>query len=141
MRLLLRIIAIATVPAWMCFHAGPGAAQTFDERWSIVPKAHAESAPPAPHAEPAPATPEEKKPDPQAQQPPIGGESVHGSEGRSDTRSLNRIFSGKASYYSYQTEKQRAVLHSIGICQPQPTAACRSARKFALLILRPTNQS
>ena len=69
MRLLLRIIAIATVPAWMCFHAGPGAAQTFDERWSIVPKAHAESAPPAPHAEPAPATPEEKKPDPQAQQP------------------------------------------------------------------------
>jgi hypothetical protein len=60
MRLLLRIIAIATVPAWMCFHAGPGAAQTFDERWSIVPKAHAEPAPPAPHAEPAPATPEEK---------------------------------------------------------------------------------
>jgi rare lipoprotein A len=88
MRLLLRIIAIATVPAWMCLHAGPGAAQTFDERWSIVPKAHAESAPPAPHAEPAPATPEEKGPDPQAQQPPIGGESVHGSEGRSDTRSL-----------------------------------------------------
>jgi rare lipoprotein A len=123
MRLLLRIIAIATVPAWMCLHAGPGAAQTFDERWSIVPKAHAESAPPAPHAEPAPATPEEKKPDPQAQQPPIGGESVHGSEGRSDTRSLNRIFSGKASYYSYQTGKTAS---GVTFDRNLPTAAHRS---------------
>jgi rare lipoprotein A len=123
MRLLLRIIAIATVPAWMCFHAGPGAAQTFDERWSIVPKAHAEPAPPAPHAEPAPATPEEKKPDPQAQQPPIGGESVHGSEGRSDTRSLNRIFSGKASYYSYQTGKTAS---GVTFDRNLPTAAHRS---------------
>src|SRR6478735_12323269 len=35
-------------------------------------------------------------------------------------------------------EKQRAVHRSIGICQLQHTAACRSAREFALLILRPT---
>jgi enoyl-CoA hydratase/carnithine racemase len=37
-------------------------------------------------------------------------------------------------------EKQRAVHRSIGICQPQPTAACRSAQEFALLILQPTDR-
>ena len=37
-------------------------------------------------------------------------------------------------------EKQRAVPHSIGICQLQPTAACRSAREFASPILRPANR-
>ena len=73
MRLLLRIIAIATVPAWMCFHAGPGAAQTFDERWSIIPNAHAEPAPETPHAEPTLATPEEKKPALQARPPFLNG--------------------------------------------------------------------
>jgi len=67
--------------------------------------------------------PEEKKPDPQAQQPPIGGESVHGSEGRSDTRSLNRIFSGKASYYSYQTGKTAS---GVTFDRNLPTAAHRS---------------
>ena len=98
------VIAIATVPAWMSLHVAPAAAQTFDERWSIIPNAHAEPASPTPHAEPAPATPEEKKPDLQAR-PPSGGESAHGSEDRSATRSFNRVFSGKASYYSYQTGK------------------------------------
>ena len=48
MRLPLRIVAIATVPVWMGLHAGPAAAQTFDERWSIIPEAHAEPAPEAP---------------------------------------------------------------------------------------------
>src|SRR5215831_9397365 len=102
MRLPLRIVAIAAVPAWLCLHAGPAAAQTFDERWSIIPNAHAEPAPATPHAEPAPATAEEKKPDLQAR-PPIGRESAHRSEDHSATRSFNRVFSGKASYYSYQT--------------------------------------
>src|SRR5215831_7984592 len=95
MRLPLRIVAIAAVPAWLCLHAGPAAAQTFDERWSIIPNAHAEPAPPTPHAEPAPATPEEKKPVLQAR-PPIGGESAHGSEDRSATRSFNRVFFRKS---------------------------------------------
>jgi rare lipoprotein A len=95
MRVPLRIVAIATVPAWMLLHTGPAAAQTFDERWSIIPNAH---------AEPAPATPEEEKPDVQAG-PPIGGESPHSSEDHSAKRSSNRVFSGKASFYSYQTGK------------------------------------
>src|SRR6202030_2461788 len=101
MRLRSRIITFATVPVWMYLHVGPAAAQTFDERWSIIPNAHAEPAPETPHAEPTPATPEEKKPALQAP-PPIAGESAHGSEDRSAARSFNRVFSGKASYYSYQ---------------------------------------
>ena len=131
MRLLSRIIIIAAVPAWMCLHVGPGSAQTFDERWSIIPKAHAEPAPETPHAEPAPetppaeptpATPEENKPDLQAR-PPIREESAHGSEDRSATRSFNRVFSGKASYYSYQTGK---TANGSSFNRNLPTAAHRS---------------
>ena len=122
MRLPLRIVAIATVPAWLCLHAGSAAAQTFDERWSIIPNAHAEPAPATPHAEPAPATAEEKKPDQQAR-PPIGGESAHGSEDRSAVRSFKRVFSGKASYYSYQTGKTAS---GSSFNRNLPTAAHRS---------------
>ena len=122
MRLLLRIITIATVPAWMCLHVGPAAAQTFDERWSIIPKAHAEPAPETPHAEPTPATPDENKPALQAR-PPIGGKSANGSEDRSATRSFNRVFSGKASYYSYQTGK---TANGSSFNRNLPTAAHRS---------------
>ena len=113
MRLLSIIITIATVPAWICLHVGPAATQTFDERWSIIPKAH---------AEPAPETPEEKKPDLQAR-PQIGGESAHGSEDRSATRPFNRVFSGKASYYSYQTGKTAS---GSSFNRNLPTAAHRS---------------
>ena len=122
MRLLSRIITIATVPAWMCLHVGPAAAQTFEERWSIIPKAHAEPAPETPHAEPTPATPDENKPALQAR-PPIKEESAHGSEDRSATRSFNRVFSGKASYYSYQTGKTAS---GSSFNRNLPTAAHRS---------------
>ena len=122
MGLPLRIVAIAAVASWLCLHAGPAAAQTFDERWSIIPNAHAEPAPATPHAEPAPATAEEKKPDLQAR-PPIGGESAHRSEDHSATRSFNRVFSGKASYYSYQTGKTAS---GSSFNRNLPTAAHRS---------------
>lgn len=48
MRVLFGIIVIATVPAWLGIHVDPAAAQSFDERWSIIPKAHAEPVPAAP---------------------------------------------------------------------------------------------
>jgi rare lipoprotein A len=62
--------------------------------------------------------PEEKKPALQAR-PPIGGESAHGSEDRSATR----VFSGKASYYSYQTGKTAS---GSSFNRNLPTAAHRS---------------
>jgi rare lipoprotein A len=89
------IIAIATVPVWMGMHVDPAAAQNFDERWSIIPKAH---------AEPAPEVPGQTNEEPQVQ-PQLGGEPTRGSGDRSAHRSFNGVFSGKASYYSYRTGK------------------------------------
>ena len=95
MRLLLGIVAIATVPAWLGVYANSAAAQTFDDRWSIIPKAH---------AEPAPEARDQTRQNPPLEQPPAG-EPTHRAEDRSAPRSSNRVFSGKASYYVYMTGK------------------------------------
>ena len=80
MRLLSRMIAIATVPTLMAIQATPAVAQSFDDRWSIIPKAH---------AEPAPERPDQTKDEPQAQ-PPSGQEPASETGVRSGTRSFNR---------------------------------------------------
>ena len=113
MRPFSRIVAIATIPAWMGIHVDLAAAQTFDERWSIIPKAH---------AEPAPEAPSQTKQDPHTQ-PPLGGEPTRGSEDRSARRSFNRVFSGKASYYSYSRGK---TANGSSFDRNLPTAAHRS---------------
>ena len=95
MRLISKIVAIATVPAWLCIHVDSAAAQTFIDRWSIIPKAH---------AEPAPEPPDQTRQNP-LEQPPTGEEVAPRPEDRSAPRSSNRVFSGKASYYSYPTGK------------------------------------
>jgi rare lipoprotein A len=88
------IVAIATVPAWLAVHVNSAAAQTFNDRWSIIPKAH---------AEPAPEAPDQTSQNPLEQRPT--GEPTHRPEDRSIPRSSKRVFSGKASYYSYPTGK------------------------------------
>jgi rare lipoprotein A len=95
MRLLCRMVAIATLPAWMWTHIDSAAAQDFNDRWSIIPKAH---------ADPAPEAPEQTDQSPQTQ-PPIGQQPTRSSEDRPATQSFNRVFSGKASYYSYSKQK------------------------------------
>ncbi|MCK1275477.1 septal ring lytic transglycosylase RlpA family protein [Bradyrhizobium sp. 61] len=95
MRLLCRLVAVATVPAWMWLHVDSAAAQDFNDRWSIIPKAH---------AEPVPQAPEQTNQSPQAQSP-VEQEPPRTSEDRSATRSFNRVFSGKASFYSYSKRK------------------------------------
>ena len=94
MRRLFGIVAIATVPAWLAVHVHSAAAQTFDDRWSIIPKAH---------AEPAPEAPDQTRQNPPEQRP--AGEPTRRPEKRSAPGSSNRVFSGKASYYSYPTGK------------------------------------
>ena len=89
---LLSTIAIALVSAWIGMHVNPAEAQSFNERFSIIPKANA--------AEPN----GQVKPVPQAQ-PPSEAEPTRGSEHRSASRSFKRSFTGKASYYSYRTGK------------------------------------
>jgi len=45
MRLLFGGIAVALVSACFSVQSRPASAQSFDDRWSIIPKAHAEPAP------------------------------------------------------------------------------------------------
>jgi rare lipoprotein A len=106
-------IAIAIVSAWTGIQVNPAAAQTFDERWSIIPKAK---------AEPAPAPDENNKPDPPTQSP-IGAEPARGSRDGSTTRSFKGGFAGKASYYSYRTGKTAS---GFSFNRNLPTAAHRS---------------
>ena len=89
------MVAIAAVPAWLAVQVNPAAAQSFDDRWSIIPKAH---------AEPAPEPPSDSKPNLQ-ERPSTGEEQINRRSARSPSRSFNRAFSGKASYYSYTKGK------------------------------------
>jgi rare lipoprotein A (peptidoglycan hydrolase) len=84
-------IAIVLIAAWMGIHVNPAAAQNFEERWSIIPKAHAEE---------PPAAERQMKSYPEKPSTAVA-EPTRRSENASANRSLKRSFSGKASYYSY----------------------------------------
>ena len=85
------IIAIAAAPAWLAAEVSPAVAQSFNDRWSIIPKAH---------AEPAPEPPKDSRPIVQEQPAAQEGQPTRPAN-PSASRSFNRAFSGKASYYSY----------------------------------------
>ncbi|WP_342738991.1 septal ring lytic transglycosylase RlpA family protein [Bradyrhizobium sp. B117] len=87
-----RMVAIATVPAWIGLTPDSAAAQDFNDRWSIIPKAHAEPA--------SEGLEQMKKDEPQAQ-PPTTQQAQPAQEPSNDRLGANRVFSGKASYYSY----------------------------------------
>jgi rare lipoprotein A (peptidoglycan hydrolase) len=89
------ILALAAVPAFLGVQVNSAAAQSFDDRWSIIPKAH---------AEPAPEPPKESEPNLQ-EQPAAAEEHRSRPAGPTASRSFNRAFSGKASYYSYSRGK------------------------------------
>src|SRR3954453_8677432 len=91
MRLFSRI-AIGIISAWVGIHVNPAAAQSFEERFSIIPKANA--AEPKGPIKPVPQT-----------QPAKEAEPTSRAEGRPARRSVKRSFTGKASYYSYRTGK------------------------------------
>jgi rare lipoprotein A len=103
MRFLSRLAVAILSVASISMHVKPAAAQNFDERWTVIPKAHAEQPPeiggriePVPQGE----SPTEK---PTSQQPQsqIGAEPTPDAENRSGVLPLF----GKASFYSYQTGK------------------------------------
>ena len=105
---IMRITAIAIVSALISMHVGSAAAQNFDERWSIIPKAH---------AEPAPKTDQQNKPDVQTQ-PPTASQGTSSSQDHAV-----RSFSGKASFYSYPSGKTAS---GLSFDRNLPTAAHRS---------------
>jgi len=98
-RLGVAIVSVASIS--LCVN--PAAAQNFDDRWTVIPKAHAEQPPEIKgHIEPAPQEPSPTETattqQPQSQ---IAAEPAPDSENRSGVRPLF----GKASFYSYQTGK------------------------------------
>jgi rare lipoprotein A len=93
MRALFAGIAIASLSICLQSHAS---AQNFDDRWSVIPKARAAPA----HA------PEEKE---QQQSPPeqipAGPLWTRTADAPKPSKSFNKVFTGKASFYSYKKGK------------------------------------
>jgi rare lipoprotein A len=92
MRLLFAGIAIATLSA--CLQSPCASAQNFDERWSIIPKAHAE-----------PAREEKEQKQAPLEQTPAVPQSTRTPDKSADSKRFNKVFTGKASFYSYMKGK------------------------------------
>jgi rare lipoprotein A (peptidoglycan hydrolase) len=102
----MRATSIAMVIAFMAIHVSPALAQDFDERWSIIPKAHAE-----------PPSKSDDQTVPQTKLPniPDGTDRSYNHASRS--------FSGKVSFYSYSSGKTAS---GSSFNRNLPTAAHRS---------------
>jgi len=105
---MMRITAMAIVSALIGLHASSATAQSFEDRWSIIPKAH---------AEPSPKTDDQTKPNTETQLPASPQET-----NRSESRSA-RTFSGEASFYSYRKAKTAS---GSSFDRDLPTAAHRT---------------
>jgi len=95
MSLRLRVCAIATASACVIMQSYPASAQNFDDRWSIIPKAHADPAPKQ----------EDKQNQNQPDQAPVDRQSGQASGDPAPPKPRNKVFSGKASFYSYSKGK------------------------------------
>jgi rare lipoprotein A (peptidoglycan hydrolase) len=109
MRTISKLVAIAAMSASLGFHVNPATAQDFEDRWSIIPKAH---------ADPAPPPPDQTKQEPRAHPP-----SADAPMQNPDSNTGPRVFSGKASFYSYRTGKTAS---GSSFDRDLPTAAHRS---------------
>jgi rare lipoprotein A (peptidoglycan hydrolase) len=119
-------LSVAIVsPAALSLVVGPTSAQTFEERWNLVPKAHANEPPPAQNARPEPnsnqppaaegAQPSQNRNQPlpernavtrqPAQQHRRQQRRVLGRYTPPTDRKPNRALIGKASFYAYQHGK------------------------------------
>jgi rare lipoprotein A (peptidoglycan hydrolase) len=90
----MRIMAILFAFAWAGLHATSASAQSFDDRWSIIPKAHAEEPPRDQPTAPA-QTPTDQSG--QHQQSPTTTDTTVGS---ANSPARQTIY-GRASFYSY----------------------------------------
>lgn len=111
----MRIFIVVVLSAWAALHATAASAQSFEDRWSVIPKAHADQPPPDKPPEPAPPqqtpatqTPTAQTPTQQSgepQQAPNSTDSTVGVASRPTTPPAKRTFYGKASFYSYRKGK------------------------------------
>ena len=115
MRTFSKLFAVAAASVCIAGCANSAAAQSFEDRWSIIPKAHAKPAPPAPEQ------PNEANQDWHAQMP-SAGKSIDSSP-EEHSGPAKRQFSGKASFYSYRRSKTAT---GASFDRDQLTAAHRS---------------
>jgi len=101
----MQIMAIAILFAWAGLHATSASAQSFEDRWSIIPKAHAEQPPPHRPLPPAPPEQTQTEQSEQHQQSPTSADTSMGSVHHPATPPAKRTFYGKASFYSYSKGK------------------------------------
>ena len=97
----MRILAVAIAVAWAGLHASAVSAQSFEDRWSLIPKAHADQPPPDKPPEPSPPqqSPTEQSGPPQQSPTPPG--STVGIANHPAEPPAKQTFYGKASFYSY----------------------------------------
>jgi rare lipoprotein A len=98
MRTLSKFLAAAALSSCIAGYAKPVAAQTFEERWSIIPKAHAD-----PASQPPDRT-NETNGDSQAQAPSTRDPRNRNSP-EQHSGPARRTFTGNASFYSYRRAK------------------------------------
>src|SRR3954447_4355207 len=101
----MHISTIAIISALLSINASSVAAQSFQDRWSIIPKAHA-AEPQATDLGNSP-TPPEQTPKETTQQPEAATATKPsgGAQDRSAVGTSHRSFSGEASFYSYRGGK------------------------------------
>ena len=119
MSALRRIIAPATAAAIMIFGIKSTSAQSFEERWSPVPKAHADTNPPPPPSYTSPAPMDAQLEQSTRDGAPLSREHAKPASSASVTRqgrslvtnsphqgrARKNVFVGRASYYAYRGGK------------------------------------
>ena len=105
MHALSQFFAVTLASACIAGYANPVAAQTFEERWSIIPKAHAEPAPQRPdQTNDTDRGSQTQSPGP-GKQIPRAANSSSGNSSEEHSRPAKRTFSGRASFYFYRRAK------------------------------------
>ena len=101
----MRIPAIALISILLSINASSVAAQSFKDRWSIIPKAHAEE-PKDTDQHTSPVPPAQSARETTAPQPQSSAaKPTRDPRDRSAIGTSRRSFSGKASFYSYHSGK------------------------------------
>jgi rare lipoprotein A len=102
----MRIPAIAIISALLSINASSVAAQSFQDRWSIIPKAHAEESQDTDqHTSPAPPAQSPRETTAPQPQSAAAANPARDAHDRSAIGTSRRSFSGKASFYSYHSGK------------------------------------
>jgi rare lipoprotein A (peptidoglycan hydrolase) len=120
----MRIMTAAIVVAWAALYPASASAQNFDDRWSIIPKAHADQPPPGTRP-PSPSPPQQAPADPpsQPQQSAPAADTTVGSSNQPAAPAAKQTFYGRASFYSYAKGKTAS---GSQFDRNLPTAAHRS---------------